>query len=118
MSRYTDCAIPALIQNCSESLYRLCYPGPHTKFSGMLRSERRLAEDKENKISIHRERVVCQHMEAIRLAQISFQGFSVVNMIIDFVSDWWHLKSVRPFGYSFFYMKGSDGVRQEFKNPE
>jgi hypothetical protein len=71
-----------------ESLYRLCYPGPHTKFSGMFRSERRLAEGKENKISIHRERVVCQHMDAIRLAQTSFQGFSFVNMIIDFVSDW------------------------------
>jgi hypothetical protein len=67
----------------------------------MVRSERRLAEAKENKISIHTERVVCQHMDAIRLSQLCFQGFCVVNTVIDFVSDWWHLKSVRIFGDSF-----------------
>lgn len=70
------------------------YPGPHTKFSGMLRSDRRLAEAKENKISVHTERLVCQHMDALRVAQLRFQRFSVVNTVIDFVSDWWHVKSV------------------------
>jgi len=75
--------------------------GPHTKCSGTLRSERRLAEGKENKISIHREKVVCQHMDVFLLAQLSFQGFSVVSTVIDFISDWWHFKTVRLFGYSF-----------------
>jgi len=37
------------------------------------------------------------------LAQLSFQGFSVVNTVIDFVSDLWHLKSVQLFGYSFIH---------------
>jgi hypothetical protein len=64
----------------------------------MIRSERRLAEAKENKISVRTERVVGQHVDAIRLSQLRFQGFSVMNKVIDFVSDWWHLKSVRLFG--------------------
>jgi hypothetical protein len=60
----------------------------------MLRSDRRLVEAKENKISVHTERLVCQHMDTFRVAQLRFQRFSVVNTVIDFVSDWCHLKSV------------------------
>jgi hypothetical protein len=48
------------------------YPGPHTKFSGKLRSERRLAEVNADKINIHPERIACQNMDCIRLAQLSF----------------------------------------------